>query len=243
MKLLVVGGGEMGRWFADTVARSDDTIHICDTDETTAVEAAALLGGSVTAEAGTDTYDVVCIAVPMPAVTSVIEQYAGAASEAICDVTGSMADPVDAMRTAAPDLQRLSLHPLFAPPRAPGNVAAVSDQSGAYSELITERIADAGNTVFDTTPAEHDEAMKTVQASAHAAIFAYAEAADDVADEFHTPVSGALADLVSQVTSGEAQVYSDIQDAFDGAEDVATAAQHVAAADTEEFQELYERLK
>jgi prephenate dehydrogenase len=243
MKLLVVGAGEMGRWFGATVTRDDDTLHVCDTDAETAAEAAAMLGGSVTASTEVDAYDVVCLAVPMPAVSAVIDQYADAASEALCDVTGSMADPVDAMRAQAPDRERLSLHPLFAPPRAPGNVAAVRDQDGEYSQLITDRIAAAGNTVFETTPSEHDEAMETVQASAHAAVFAYAVAAEDVPSEFHTPVSATLTDLVAQVTEGDAHVYSDIQAAFDGAEDVAAAAQRIAASDADEFRELYERLQ
>jgi len=38
-------------------------------------------------------------------------------------------------------------------------------------------------------------------------------------------------------------VYAEIQRAFDGAEDVATAAQAIAAADDEAFADLYEQAR
>ncbi|PSP92906.1 prephenate dehydrogenase [Halobacteriales archaeon QS_4_62_28] len=240
MRLLVVGAGAMGQWFAESVATGDDDVSFVDTDRATAQNAAAAVGGRALTPPVEEPFDLVCLAVPMPAVAAVVEEYADCATTAICDVTGSMREPVDAMRAAAPDRERMSLHPLFAPENAPGNLAVVTDVDGPISETIRERLATRDNDLVETTPAEHDEAMETVQASAHTAVLAFALAADDVPDAFQTPVSASLFDLVEQVTDGEARVYADIQAAFDGADDVAAAAQEIADADDETFVELYE---
>jgi prephenate dehydrogenase (EC 1.3.1.12) len=73
---------------------------------------------------------------------------------------------------------------------------------GPITNRIVDTVIEAGNHVFRTTPNEHDMAMQTVQASAHAAVLAYALAAADVRDEFATPVSRALDDIVATVTDG-----------------------------------------
>jgi len=57
------------------------------------------------------------------------------------------------------------------------------------------------------------------------------------------PVSAALDDVADTVTEGSPAVYAEIQRAFDGAEDVATAAQAIAAADDEAFADLYEQAR
>lgn len=242
MKLLVVGAGAMGRWFAESVAAAEDAVAFTDTDPDAARAAAEDVGGRVVDPAGDESFDVVCVAVPMPVAADAIETAAPRAGRAICDVTGSMRDPIAAMREHAPDCERMSLHPLFAPERAPGNVAVVTEDGGDVSETIRRRLTEDGNDVVETTPEEHDEAMETVQARAHTAVLAFAMTAEGVPDHFQTPVSAGLFDLVDQMTGGEARVYADIQEAFDGAEDVAAAAEELAEADTEQFLQIYERL-
>ena len=106
------------------------------------------------------------------------------------------------------------------------------------TDEIREKLA-AENTLFETTPDEHDRAMNTVQARAHAAVVAYALAAEDVPEKFETPITGPLDALAEQVLSGSPQVYAEIQDTFDGAAAVAAAAERIAAADREEFEALY----
>jgi prephenate dehydrogenase len=155
------------------------------------------------------------------------------------DVSGVMAEPVAAMRRAAPDHERVSLHPLFAPENAPGNVAAVADAPGPVTDDVLDAVSAAGNRVFETTPGEHDEAMETVQAGAHAAVLAFALAAADVREEFATPVSAAMDDLVETVTGGNPRVYREIQESFEGADRVAEAARRVADAEGESFDDLY----
>jgi prephenate dehydrogenase len=83
--------------------------------------------------------------------------------------------------------------------------------------------------------------MSTVQARAHAAVFAYALAREDVREEFHTPLSGPLSELVDQVTENTPRVYAEIQSSFPGADAVAEAARRVAEAaeDPEAFADLY----
>lgn len=244
MDVLVVGAGEMGRWFARALledAPEPVSVTFADTDPAAASAAADAFG-----DAATTTVDdapavaTVCIAVPIPAAAAAIERWAGRAESAIVDLTGTMATPVAAMERHAPALERLSLHPLFAPANEPGNVAAVPANPDRLTDLVHAALTDRGNAWFETTPAEHDRAMETVQARTHTAVLAYALAAEPVDDRFHTPVSGTLADLVEQVLDGDPGVYADIQTTFEGAEDVADAAGRLADASPETFSALFE---
>lgn len=236
METVIVGAGAIGRWFAETV---DIRPTFVDVDEATASEAATAVGGE-TVEPGTEqSFELVVIAVPMSAVASTIESYAPNATEAIIDLSGVMADPVAAMAEAAPEQERASLHPLFAPANAPGRIAVVADNAGPIVETVSEELEAAGNTLYETTPAVHDQAMETIQARAHAAILAFALAAEEVPDPFGTPIYDTLRELVTDVTGGTPRVYADIQSTFSGAEDVAAAAERIAQADQETFEQLY----
>lgn len=241
MKLLVVGAGTMGRWFGGTVAAelaADTEIAFADADPDAATAAADALGGRTIALDADEQFDGVCLAVPISAIEESIATHAAKAERALIDVTGVMADPVAAMAEHAPDRERVSFHPLFAPENAPGTVAVVADAPGPTTDEIRTALA-AENDLFGTSPDEHDEAMATVQARTHAAVLAYALVAEDVREEFHTPISGPLTDLADQVLSGSPGVYSEVQAAFDGAEAVAAAAERIADADRDEFEQLY----
>jgi prephenate dehydrogenase len=240
MDLLVVGAGEMGRWLAGVVADDRDvTVAFADADPAAARAAAGTVGGEAVALDGDDRFDAVCLAVPMPAAVAAVERQAPRAERAVLDVVGAMGPVVAAAREHAPDRERLSLHPLFAPANAPGNVAAVHDATGPVTDRVRGAVGAAGNHVFDTTPAEHDEAMRSVQAAAHAAVLAYGLASEPTRPEFATPVSRRLDDLVATVTGGTPRVYRDIQRTFDGATRVAEAAGRIAGADDETFARLY----
>lgn len=242
MNVLVVGAGEMGRWFARTlVAGATDEVRVAFADaDPEAASVAAADDWARTAALDTDEqFEAVCIAVPIPVATDAIETHAARATRAVIDVTGCAAAPVAAMRDHAPNRERLSLHPLFASANAPGNVAVVADESGPVTEDVLAALTAEGNDCFETTAAEHDRAMETVQTRAHAAILAFGLAAEDVPEGFQTPVSDALFDLLAQVGGNDPRVYADIQATFDGAEDVADAARDIAEADTERFADLY----
>ena len=122
MRILVVGAGAMGRWFADAVADGDPDqpdIAFSDADSSAAATAAAHTPNARTVPLDTsDRFDVVCIAVPIPVATEAIAAHAECATRAIVDVTGVATEPVTAMREHAPDRERVSLHPLFAPENA-----------------------------------------------------------------------------------------------------------------------------
>ena len=244
MDLLVVGAGEIGRWIADTVAADessvDATVAFADRDPDVAADAATARDADTVPTDGDTTHDAVCLAVPMSAIPAAVEAYAPRAERAIIDVSGEMTAAVAAMREHAPSLERASYHPLFAPPRVPGNVAAVIDRDGPVVDGISAAIEAGGNEVFETTSAEHDAAMETVQAGAHAAVLAWRLAGGDVREEFHTPVSAALDEVADTVTEGAPEVYAEIQQAFDGADEVAAAAREIADADAESFASLYE---
>jgi prephenate dehydrogenase len=244
MKLLVVGAGAMGQWFATAVRRGHaDPVDVAfaDAEHEVAVGAASSTGEGATAVSlDTDErFDVVCIAVPIPAATDAIRSHAARAEDLVVDVTGTATEPVETMREAAPALERLSLHPLFARSNAPGNVAVVADEAGPTGDAIRAALAADGNDLFETTATAHDDAMRTVQARAHVAVLAFALAAEDVPDEFQTPLSAGLFELVAEMTGGDPRVYADIQAAFEGADDVAAAASELAAADPETFAERY----
>lgn len=242
MHVLVVGAGAMGRWIAraltaDAAASVAVTLTDSDPDALAAAEAATLAPDE--AQSPADPFDLVCVAVPIPAAREAIETYAPATDRAVCDLTGTMAEPIAAMAHAAPECERVSLHPLFAPENEPGSVAVVADEAGPVTDVVRDALVRRGNDVFETTAAEHDRAMETVQAKVHTAILAYALAAEPVDERFHTPISGPLDELAAQVTAGDARVYADIQAVFDGAEAVAEAAGALASADADTFVDLY----
>ncbi|AHF99032.1 prephenate dehydrogenase [Halostagnicola larsenii XH-48] len=237
MDVLIVGGGSMGTWFGSAV---DATVAYTDIDPDAAISAAEATNGQVANLESEERYDAVCLAVPMDHVAEAIAEYAPLAERAILDVSGVMAAPIEAMDAYATDLERVSLHPLFAPERAPGTVAVVREASGPVSAALLEDLVDAGNELLETTVDEHDEAMETIQAQTHAAILSFALAARQVPDGFETPVYDGLEDLARTVTGGTPHVYGEIQQTFDGADAVADAAARIADADGEEFEGLYE---
>jgi len=239
MRLLIVGAGAMGRWFAGAVAADRDEVAFADVDRAAAERAAEEEGGRAVALDDEGGFDALCVAVPLSAAPEAIEEHAPRATAAVFDVSGAMCDPVEAMRAAAPDRERASLHPLFAPGNEPGSVPVVVDEGGPVTEEVLSRIEARGNAVVETTPEEHDRAMETIQAKAHAAVLAYALSRERVPEGFETPVSRGLDDLAETVTGGTPHVYGEIQAAFDGAEDVASAAERIAEADGEAFEALY----
>lgn len=247
MNALVVGAGEMGRWVA-TVLEADFPepvdIQFADSDPETATTAAARFDGATSTDPATDqSFDIVAIAVPMSAAPDAIAAHAPQARTAIVDVTGVMAAPVAALDTHAPDCERASLHPLFAPANEPGNVPVVTSQDGPVVEKLRTALRQRGNDVFETTPEAHDEAMETVQAKTHAAVLAFALAGDPVPEQFHTPISGEVTDVARTVTDGDADVYAEIQQQFEGASELARAAEAIADADEKTFEQLYNRAR
>jgi prephenate dehydrogenase len=253
MDVLIVGAGEMGRWFGDTLASTaeslvgdaDDTpleLAFCDRDRAVAETAASATGPSARALSldSNRSFDLVCLAVPLSVVADAVETHADQAETALVDVTGELATPLEAMAEHAPGRERASLHPLFAAENAPGRIPIAVGSGGPTIDRLCDALEAAGNSLFETTPATHDEAMETIQGAAHAAILAYAIAAEPVPEGFETPVSAALDDLVAQVTGNDPDVYAEIQSRFAGADRVATAASRLVEADRDAFETLYE---
>ncbi|RRJ33640.1 prephenate dehydrogenase/arogenate dehydrogenase family protein [Halocatena pleomorpha] len=236
MNVLVVGAGEMGTWFGGAVHAS---VAYADRNRAAAETAAAATDGRAVGLDTTEQFDVVCFAVPIPAVSDAIAAHADRATRAVVDITGIMEPAVAAMRTHASEHERVSLHPLFGAAYAPGRIAVVADESGPVTDRIRSTLLERGNELFETTAVEHDRSMSTVQAKTHAAILAFGLASEPVREEFHTPVSEQLSALTDRVTGGDPDVYAEIQAAFGGAEDVAAATRRIAEADAETFETLY----
>ncbi|NIC00584.1 prephenate dehydrogenase/arogenate dehydrogenase family protein [Halobacterium sp. R2-5] len=239
MDVLVVGAGDVGRWFADL---ADAPVAFADVDESRAEAAAAAHDGRARAVPldTEESFGVVAVAVPMGAAVAAVEAHAASAEQAVVDFTGEMVAPLTAMAEHAPARERVSFHPLFAPEHAPGRVAVSESAPGPATGHVREWLEAAGNDLVDVGASEHDDAMVTIQGRAHAAVLAFALAAEDVPDELATPVYEDLAALADRVTGGNARVYADIQAAFGGADDVAAAARRLADADREAFEEVYE---
>jgi prephenate dehydrogenase len=249
MDVLVVGAGDVGRWVAEA---ADAPVAFADVDHRRAEAAAEAVGERARAVPldATEAFDVVAVAVPLGAGAAALERHAPKAERAVVDFTGEMAKPLAAMAEAAPDAERASFHPLFAPEHAPGRVAVTEDAAGPATEQVSAWLADAGNELVDVDAETHDDAMATIQGRTHAAVLAFALAADDVPDELATPVYEELAALAERVTGGNARVYGDIQAAFGGADEVAEAAERIADAvesdrladdvDAEAFAEVYD---
>lgn len=238
MDVLIVGAGDMGRWFGDAIA-TEAAVAFADIDSAAAEDAAAAVDGRAVSLETDERFDAVCLAVPMTGIEAAVEAHASTATTALLDVSGVMEPALEAMATHAPDCERTSLHPLFAPERAPGSIAVVRDEPGPLSATILEALERRGNELVETTATEHDEAMESVQSAAHAAVLSFALAAETVPEGFETPIYEGLRELVEQVTDGTPRVYADIQGAFDGADDVATAASRIAEANPDEFESLY----
>lgn len=237
MNVLVVGAGEMGTWFGGCLGGS---IAYADRNRANAERAATATGGRAVAVDTDERFDAVCLAVPIAAVEDAIATHVERATRAVLDLTGVMGPAVAAMREHANhEHERVSLHPLFSAEHAPGRIAVVPDAPGPVTDEIRADLAANGNTLFETTPEEHDRSMATVQARTHAAVLAFGLASESVPAEFHTPISKQLAALTERVTSGNPRVYAEIQSAFGGAEDVADAAARIADADENAFETLY----
>ena len=239
MQLLVVGAGEMGRWFARHAGAA--SVAFADREAGTARDAAAEVSDAraVSLDTG-ETFDAVCLAVPMSVVPEAIEEHAHRATDAVVDVSGEMRDSVAALRTHAEEHERASFHPLFSAANAPGNVPVVVDHAGPTVDRISTSLEAAGNEVFETTPATHDRAMETVQAKTHTAVLAYALTEDEIDPRFHTSLSGPLSELAEAIAGNTPTVYAEIQDRFEGASSVAEAAERIANADHEAFVDIYE---
>jgi prephenate dehydrogenase len=240
MDVLVVGAGDVGRWVAEA---ADAPVAFADIDQQRAEAAAEAVGGRarVVPLDGEATFDVVAVAVPLSAASAAVERHASRAERAVVDFTGEMVDPLAAMAAAAPDAERASFHPLFAPEHAPGRVAVSEGAGGPATEQVSDWLAAAGNELVDVDAETHDDAMATIQGRAHAAVLAFALAADDVPEELATPVYEDLDALAERVTGGNARVYGDIQAAFGGADEVAAAAERIAdAIEAESFAEVYD---
>lgn len=228
MNLLIVGAGTMGQWLGTAVQSVFDEIAFIDEQKAVAREAADNVNARAIDHRPGERFSAVGVAVPIPTVEVAIETHVEFAETAIFDVAGVMNPPASAMAEHAPELEHISLHPLFAPDSEPGRIAVNSAAPGPVTTRVLAVLAERGNTLIETTPEEHDDAMTTIQGAVHAALFSYALAVDRVPAELHTPLSETMVELARRLTAGDPDVYADIQATFGGASLVATAANQFA---------------
>ena len=83
MDILVVGAGAMGRWMGHSlVDDGPESVELAfvDTDADAALDAADAVAGRAVATDTDETFDGVCVAVPIPAATATIAEYADRAA-------------------------------------------------------------------------------------------------------------------------------------------------------------------
>ncbi len=176
-RVLILGFGAFGRLIARHL-RPHLCVAICDPDPVARADAGAL-GLSLADVAQAGDFDLVVLAVPVPALGDCLCALAPhlRPGQMVMDVCSVKQGPADLMRRILPgDVGILGAHPMFGPQSMPGDLAGgrvvlcpVRDGVGA---LRWRRIAAflrrvAGLRVIVTTPDEHDRHAALTQGLTH----------------------------------------------------------------------------
>ncbi len=205
----IIGGTNgMGRWLAELLTARG--CRVCVTGRKTAATAADAARSC----------DVVVVAVPIAATSGVIAHVGPLlqSSQALMDLTSLKEEPVALMLSSSP-AEVVGCHPLFGPQAAdPAEHSIVlcrgrGETWYAWMKAVFEQ---AGYTVLEKTPAEHDRVMAVVQALSHlntiALGMAVAAAGFSAAqlEPFATPVFKTKMELVKKVFTESPELYADI---------------------------------
>lgn len=128
---------------------------------------------------------------------------------------------VDAVHAARPDVQMVSLNPMFAPSLgiAGKPVAAVVVRDGPRARELLGLIGAWGGRVVPMTSADHDRLTAGAQALTHAAVLAFGLALTELSvqitelDAIAPPPHLTLLALLARIAGGTPEVYWDIQSA------------------------------
>ena len=167
-KILIVGGrGQMGRFFADWLRRSDCEVRVLDRD------------GWPNVRSLTKDIDLCILAVPID-ITAAVAAQVGPHLPPTCilaDITSLKQMPLEAMLRSHRG-PVVGLHPLFGPATTTMDkqiVVVVPGRHMDQCQWLLDQLTVWGNVLVETTAAEHDEIMGIVQALRHFATFAFGQ--------------------------------------------------------------------
>ncbi len=167
-KVLIIGGrGQMGRFFADWLRRSDYEVRILDREDWPHVRSLA------------KGIDLCLLAVPIDFTPEVAAQ-AGPHLPPACvlaDITSLKRKPLEAMLRSHRG-PVVGLHPLFGPATTTMDKQIVVVAPGRQMDQcqwVLDQLTVWGNVLVETPAAEHDEIMSVVQALRHFATFAFGQ--------------------------------------------------------------------
>jgi chorismate mutase / prephenate dehydrogenase len=167
-KVLIVGGrGQMGRFFADWLRRSDYDVRVLDRDDWPQVDSL------------TKDIDLCMLAVPIDLTAQVAAQVGPHLPPAcvLTDITSLKRMPLEAMLRSHRG-PVVGLHPLFGPATTTMDKQIVVVAPGRdmdQCQWVLDQLTLWGNVLVETPAAEHDEIMGIVQALRHFATFAFGQ--------------------------------------------------------------------
>lgn len=173
LSVLILGFGAFGQMAARALA-AYLPVAVCD-PAASAQAAAATLGLRVVAPADAGGFDVVLLAVPVPALGACL---AGLAphlrpGQVVVDVCSVKEGPAALMRALLPDqVEILASHPMFGPQSMPGNLSGgriviCPLRGGRWRRIAAFLRRGLGLRVIVTTPEEHDRHAALTQGLTH----------------------------------------------------------------------------
>jgi chorismate mutase/prephenate dehydrogenase len=167
-KVLIVGGrGQMGRFFADWLRRSDYDVRVLDRGDWPHVRSLAR------------DIELCMLAVPID-ITAEVAAQVGPQLPPTCvlaDITSLKGKPLEAMLHSHRG-PVVGLHPLFGPATTTMDKQIVVVAPGRHMEQcqwVLDQFTVWGNVLVETSAAEHDEIMGIVQALRHFATFSFGQ--------------------------------------------------------------------
>jgi chorismate mutase/prephenate dehydrogenase len=167
-KVLIIGGrGQMGRFFANWLQRSDYDVRALDRDDWPNVQSL------------TKDIDLCMLAVPIDLTAEVAAQVGPHLPPAcvLTDITSLKRMPLEAMlRSHSGPV--VGLHPLFGPATTSMDKQIVVVAPGRHvdqCQWLLDQLTVWGNVLVETSATEHDEIMEIVQALRHFATFAFGQ--------------------------------------------------------------------
>ena len=167
-KVLIVGGrGQMGRFFAEWLRRSDYEVRVLEREDWPQVR-------SLTRD-----IDLCLLAVPIDLTAEVAAQIGPHLPPAcvLADLTSLKQRPLEAMLRGHQG-PVVGLHPLFGPATTTMDKQIIVVAPGRQMEQcqwLLDQLTVWGNVLVETPAAEHDEIMGIVQALRHFATFAFGQ--------------------------------------------------------------------
>ena len=267
-RCVVAGGGAVGTMFARHLA--DSGYHVCVVDAfagpTGGQPHARFERGDITdigpsLAATIHAAELVMLAVPEQVALAGLDGVlrAMAAGALLADTLSVKQRIVDAVLAARPDVQMVSLNPMFAPSLgiAGRPVAAVLVRDGPRARELLRLIGAWGGRVVPMTSADHDRLAGGAQALTHAAVLGFGLALTELGvqitelDAMAPPPHLTLLALLARIAGGTAEVYWDVQSANPHAAPARAAladglrrlAEMVQEGDDSEFAAMLGRLR